>query len=135
MIARMATTVGPLSESDIAEARTLVNDVDDDNRPAPENIPARNESVPNIFNAAWGHSGSCNRKKTGPRDYKPRLEFGNNESMPTVLKIFESFFFQSFIKNVIIPGPLETSTIQFAVAFPAFFLQWSSWRAKINPGS
>ncbi|KAG7362295.1 transposase IS4 [Nitzschia inconspicua] len=39
-------------------------------------------------------------KKTGPRDYKPRLEFENNESMPTVLKIFESFFFQSFIKNV-----------------------------------
>ncbi|KAG7356336.1 transposase IS4 [Nitzschia inconspicua] len=127
MIARMATTVGPLSESDIAEARTLVNDVDDDNRPAPENIPARNESVPNIFNAAWGHSGSCNRKKTGPRDYKPRLEFGNNESMPTVLKIFESFFFQSFIKNVIIPATNQTMPGNRPLTYGEFLVFIGLW--------
>ncbi|KAG7357933.1 hypothetical protein IV203_014520 [Nitzschia inconspicua] len=44
MIARMATTFGPLSESDIAEARTLIDDFYDDNRPDPENILTRNES-------------------------------------------------------------------------------------------
>lgn len=102
-IARMAN-LGVLSESDKAEAQTLVPDVDDDSKPAPENVPTPGASLPHIFNETWGHSGCCNRKMVGAKDYQPRLEFGSNEAMPSILKIFESFFFESFIKEVIIPA-------------------------------
>ena len=53
---------GGLSSNDIEEARLLLGNIniDDDNNPAPENIPdGTNES---IF-TTWGHDGICNRKK------------------------------------------------------------------------
>ncbi|KAG7349910.1 hypothetical protein IV203_012507 [Nitzschia inconspicua] len=70
MIARMATTFGPLSESDIAEARTLIDDVYDDNRPDPENILTRMSQK-----CGLGHSGSSNRRKVVQQIANPVLNW------------------------------------------------------------
>ena len=48
-----------LSPDNMDIARNLLRDqIDDDNDPAPENIPDRNDTAQNIF-SEWQHSGSC----------------------------------------------------------------------------
>ena len=43
---------------DLLTALLGIVDVDDDNEPAPENIPTTSTS-PNILSNEWGHSGIC----------------------------------------------------------------------------
>ena len=49
---------GNLDNDDTATAATAAPMVDDDNEPAPENLPNPSEAVGDIF-GEWGHSGIC----------------------------------------------------------------------------
>ena len=62
------------------------------------------EDTDGIFEA-WEHSGACYLAMAGGQKLMPRLAFPS-EVKPTLLQIFELFFFTSFVKDVII---LETN--------------------------
>ena len=95
-----------LSPDDMDIARNLLRDqIDDDNNPAPENIPDRNDTAQNIF-SEWQHSGSCYQLKDGGRNQKPQL-IHTQLHVPDMMELFEMFFFKHFIKSVIIPKTNE----------------------------
>ncbi|KAL7571289.1 hypothetical protein ACA910_008942 [Epithemia clementina (nom. ined.)] len=79
--------------------------IDDDNQPAPENIPTDDDNNNNIF-TEWGHSGNCFRAMDGGQAVKPKLLNIPRELVPTLLQLFEIFFFKEFVNAVII---VETS--------------------------
>ena len=90
-----------LSVDDTAVVRNMVPDmIDDDNQPAPENVPLPNENTDGIF-SAWEHSGSCYRSMEGGRKLPARLNFPSSAT-PTLFVVWEMFFFTSFVKEVII---------------------------------
>lgn len=55
-------TEGWLKSDDIAMVLRVVDEVNDNNALAPENVPEANANTGNIFNAKWGHSNLSNRK-------------------------------------------------------------------------
>ena len=54
--------------------------IDDDNAPAPENIPTANENTDGIF-GQWEHSGSCYRALAGGRHLKARISYPPNKAI------------------------------------------------------
>ena len=81
--------------------------IDNDNAPAPENIPTANENTDRIF-GQWEHSGSCYRAQAGGHHLKARISYPPNIK-PSLFNMFELFFFPDFVKDVIIPKNQHTS--------------------------
>ncbi len=52
---------GNFDQCDLQEAAEIIENIDDDNAPAPENIPTA-APTDTIFQG-WGHSGQCKREK------------------------------------------------------------------------
>ena len=75
--------------------------IDDDNAPAPENIPTANKNTDGIF-GQWEHSGSCYRALTGGHHLKARISYPPNIE-PSLFNMFELFFSTGFVKDIIIP--------------------------------
>ena len=75
--------------------------IDDDNAPAPENIPTANKNTDGIF-GQWEHSGSCYRALAGGCCLKARISYPPNIK-PSLFNMFQLFFFTGFVKDVIIP--------------------------------
>ena len=81
-----------LSVDDTAVVWNMVPDmIDDDNQPAPENVPLPNENTDGIF-SAWEHSGSCYRSMEGGRKLPARLNFPSSAT-PTLFVVWEMFFY------------------------------------------
>jgi hypothetical protein len=99
-----ARTVGRnrIDESAITELRGHV-EIDDDNLPAPENIPATNNATDNNTYSGWGHDGTCFRRMIEANQLNPRLNGLTNDSNPSALALFEALFPVAHIKNVMIP--------------------------------
>jgi hypothetical protein len=91
---------------DTAEFRsTGAIDIDDDNAPAPENIPNVNDPMGNAScMREWDHDGTCYRRIKGPTHFNAKLQ---NVTLagdtPTLLNIFKCLFFTSYVKEVMIP--------------------------------
>ena len=98
-----ATTADGVQGDDVAMVCHLVDGlmIDDDNAPAPENIPTPNNNTDGIF-GKWEHSGSCYRALAGGRRLKARISYPPHKK-PSLFNMFELFFFTSFVKDVIIP--------------------------------
>ena len=95
-----------LDNDDITSVMAAAPMVDDDNQPAPENLPSTEDSTgsTNDIMGQWSHSGICDRKATIQRNAKPELTFWTSSlSNPTNLNLFEGLFFSSFIKTTILP--------------------------------
>ena len=102
MIQRMMRTNGNFQEDEIALARGFV-DVDNDNDPAPENIPNTNDVTnPDMYNNNWGHEGICHRKELNMSNRNPKITFSYN-IRPSRVQLFELLFPKEFIKNIILP--------------------------------
>ena len=97
------TTAAGVQGDDVAMVCHLVDGsmIDDDNAPAPENIPTPNDNTDGIF-GEWEHSGSCYRALAGGRRLKARISYPPHIK-PSLFNMFELFFFTSFVKDVIIP--------------------------------
>ena len=68
-------------------------DIDDDNEPAPENVPEQNESSDSLLKAEWGHSGYCYRKTMNFGNHKAKLNFHVNPTKNNFyLQLFEGLF-------------------------------------------
>ena len=97
------TTAAGVQGDDVAMVCNLLDGlmIDDDNTPAPENIPTPNDNTDGIF-GKWEHSGSCYRALGGECHLKARISYPPHIK-PSLFNMFELFFFTSFMKDVIIP--------------------------------
>ena len=64
-----------LDNDDIIGVMAAAPMIDDDNQPAPENLPSTEDSagVTNDIMGLWTHSGICKQKATIQRNAKPEL--------------------------------------------------------------
>jgi Transposase IS4 len=90
-----------LIDEDFDCVRGMV-DFDDDNAPAPENIPDdSNEERDGPRYYDWGHSGVCYRRKEYHADNKPVLVDYRNDG-DDLVALFEHFFPVKFLKDVVL---------------------------------
>ena len=83
-----------------AAAAPMVND---DNEPAPENVPVAAEALNNIF-SGWEHSGICHHCCMIQQNPESVLKFWTTrDGEPSNLQLFEGLFLMPFIKTVILP--------------------------------
>ena len=85
--------------------------IDNDNQPAPENLPSTEDSTGATYDimGLWTHSGICEQKATIQSNAKPGLTFGTSSlSNPSNLNLFKGLFFSSFIKTTILPQTNQT---------------------------
>ena len=95
-----------LDNNDIISVMAAAPMIDDDNQPAPENLPSTEDftGTTDDIMGQWTHSGICDRKATIQRNTKPELTFWTSLlSNPSNLNLFEGLFFSSFIKTTILP--------------------------------
>ena len=79
-------------------------DVDDDNEPAPENIPQSTDPISSPLNTEWGHSGFCYRKSLSMPNTDAKLIFHVNPTDDDYyLQLFEGFFPKDLL-NMILEG-------------------------------
>ena len=95
------------SNEDIAYVRGLGFDVDDDNMPAPENIPEPNVPRPTDYGQTWGWDGIDHRKKGDYFDHQPRLAHGLDDeadlsSHRAYLRLFFTFFPKRYLEETIL---------------------------------
>ncbi len=80
--------------------------VDDDNEPAPENIPQAEDSIEDCEFFAWDETTLDERRKAGVRDVKPLLVKADS-TLQTILGYYVHFLPVSFIKSILIPATNE----------------------------
>jgi hypothetical protein len=111
--------VGDLAE-DIARLRAEGYGVDDDNEPAPENVPQVNnhqEDLPTF--GEWGSRHACNRRSNHHRHENPTITGGvpaDNRHLNWFLK----FLPVAFIKEVLIPETNRNMLGQKDLDWPEF---------------
>ena len=81
-----------------------VVDIDDDNDPAPENVPVPgDQAVQSVLETEWGHSGLCFRRQENLSKQKARLHFPVDKTMDDVnLQLFEGLFPKEYLENVVL---------------------------------
>lgn len=96
---------GRVIESDLANLMGQVQ-IDDDNSPAPENIPSSEEDergTNTTFDCGWGHDGVCYHHQAKGHNTDAKLfNFDGFAGIPTLLQSFELMFPQEYIIKVII---------------------------------
>jgi hypothetical protein len=103
-------------------ARSQGLDVDDDNEPAPENIPAVGtaiDSTANLHGQEWGLGGTCHQKSAHHVDVSPQIKdyTKNNLGVISKLDMFFLFFPINYLEEVIV---IETSHTLVAHAYTPF---------------
>jgi hypothetical protein len=79
-------------------------DVDDDNDPAPENIPTTDPHGTNHNTTTWGWNGFCYRRMANVEDTKPRLKglSGVGLANATLLTMWQTLAPVDFLREVIL---------------------------------
>ena len=86
------------------QALCVVVDGDDDNEPAPENIPQSTDPTSSLLNTEWGHSGFCYRKSLTMQNNGAKFNFHVDPTEDDYyLQLFEGFFPKDHL-NMIIEG-------------------------------
>ncbi len=97
---------GNFDQCNLQEAAEMIENIDDNNAPAPENIFT--DAPTDIIFQGWGHSGQCKSKKDDVNNVQPQVNISRvGEEMLTVFKIFELLFFKKFVEDMIIPVTYE----------------------------
>ena len=90
-------------QNNLLVALTGVVDIDDDNEPAPENIPIVNEVNPSILEQAWGHDGICFHCLLNVTNQKACLHFPIDPTENNInLQLFEGLFPKDYLHEVIL---------------------------------
>jgi hypothetical protein len=89
---------------DIAAFRSAGFDVDDDNEPAPENLPEANTNATQDTARQWGWSGICRRQAQSLTDSPAHLNGFSGERLQSItfLSMFLLFLPKKFIMEVLI---------------------------------
>ena len=90
-------------QQDLAIALTGILDIDDDNEPVPENIPAPPPPpIPSILSMVWGCYRFCCRKSNNLADTQAKLVNAVDTTRDNInLQLFEWLFPQKYIEDVI----------------------------------
>ncbi|KAL7578819.1 hypothetical protein ACA910_016040 [Epithemia clementina (nom. ined.)] len=112
-----------LDGDDIEQAMRDAPMVDDDNMPAPENVPVAGNAGDIMI--GWEHNGICNRKANVPTNPSPILHFVQPGALleTTNLQLFEGLFFKSYIEEVIIPATNNEMRSKSSLTYGEF-LRW-----------
>ncbi len=101
-------------------------EVDDDNLPAPENVPIANRSNANDIFVEWGHDGVCQRRQAGGQNMEASLfNFGSHSGVPTILQTFEMMFPKEYIEQVIIKQ--TNKKLEQKMTYGEFFIWMGLW--------
>jgi Transposase IS4 len=95
--------VPQIFNEDLSNFRAQGFEVDDDNEPAPENIPHEDDNIEDCTYYAWNHVTLDERRKSGVRDVNPSL-VNADATLHTNLGYFIHFFPVKFIKTTVIPA-------------------------------
>ena len=93
---------GHVNTTDLNQLRGVV-DIDDDNEPAPENIPPAAASAQSDIFKGWEHDGVCHRRRLNPNNSRASLKNFPRDVVPNRVQLFEHFFPKEYVKEVIIP--------------------------------
>ena len=88
-----------------------VMDIDDDNDPAPENIPTNTEPSTNTVFNEWGDNGVCQRKAVGAINVGATVKNMLRDAKPSALSLFEHFFPKEFVLETLLPATNENLNI------------------------
>ena len=116
-------------QNNLLVALTGVVDIDDDNEPAPENIPIVNEVNPSILEQAWGHGGICFCHLLNVTNQKEHLHFPIDPTENDInLQLFEGLFPKDYLHEVILvetneklKEPLSYGKLYSGLGFGCFF--------------
>ena len=84
------------------EALRGVVDIDDDNEPAPENLPAPTDDPVGYLSTDWGHNGFCFRRMNNMTEHRARLKFPCDPTTSSYyLHLFEGLFPKELVLLII----------------------------------
>ena len=90
-----------VTEDDYATLEGVL-EIDDNNSPAPENIPTPGgEQTRGIMNEDWGHNGVCFRRMEQIKNQSAQLKLPMND-VPTKLDLFETLLPKDYIIDVVL---------------------------------
>jgi len=92
---------GHVDNSELADLCGVV-DIDNDNTPAPENLPTNNNNLP-IYDNNWHHDGSCFRRVLDANNVNATIKNWPRDVIPTDLQLFEHLFPCAFVKTAMLP--------------------------------
>ena len=95
---------GQSNETNTLEAlRGVVDiDIDDDNDPAPENIPAPTDNNDRVLDTEWKHHGHCFRRSANMANHKACLNFRVDPTRDDYfLQLFEGLFPMEVVQCII----------------------------------
>ena len=93
---------GQSVENNTIEALRDIVDIDDDNEPAPENVPQPTDNTTRIVSAEWGHYGLCFHRVNNLGPHHARLNFPVDGSRGDYyLQLFEGLFPHDLVLLVI----------------------------------
>ena len=93
---------GQSTENNTIEALRGVVDIDDDNEPAPENVPRQGEASDRVLGTEWGHDGFCYRRSSNLGQHRARLNFPIDSSRNDYyIQLFEGFFPKELLEIII----------------------------------
>ena len=84
---------GQSTENNTIKALHGVVDIDDNNEPAPENVPRQAEASDRVLGSEWGHDGFCYRRSSSLGQHHARLNFPIDSTRNDYyIQLFEGFF-------------------------------------------
>ena len=91
--------------NDLLNALSVVVEIDDDNEPAPENVPSPQDDASqhnSILSGDWGHDRICFRRQLNVPNQKARLHFDLdvNSGNDINLQLFEGLFPKDYLQQV-----------------------------------
>ena len=91
------------STSDLLTALSGIVDIDDDNDPAPENVPTMT-TARSVLSNTWGHAGICFHKQQSIGSTPAKFVIPVDMTRDDInLQLFEHLFPKKFMVEVMIP--------------------------------
>ena len=80
----------------------IIVDIDDNNEPAPENLPAPTDDPVGYLSTDWGHNGFCFRQMNNMTEYHARLKFPCSPTNSSYcFRLFEGLFPKELVLLII----------------------------------
>ena len=111
--------------SDLLTALSGVVNIDDNDKPAPENVLTTATTL-SVLSNEWGHMGICLHKQQSIANTPAKLVYPINTTRDDInLQLFECLFPKQFIENIMIPT--MNWKLKNAVTYSEFLVWIGLW--------